>query len=109
MIPAAWKDRLRRDGWILAALAACVGACLLMGPPPEPTAEDHIGSVLSAMAGAGRTEIAIYYNAQDVPCGALVLADGADDVALRLQMTRAVSALLGLDPAAVVVYPMQPD
>ncbi|MBQ2954775.1 MAG: hypothetical protein IJE07_14690 [Clostridia bacterium] len=107
MIPPRLMERLRRDGWLLGALLACVAACLLLNAAPaESTQDERISRVLSAMAGAGHTEVAIYYDAQDVPCGALVLASGADDVAIRLQMNRAVSTLLGLPAEAVAVYPL---
>lgn len=109
MIPARWKERLHKDGWLLAALGVCVGLCLLMGPEQEIVLsdEERISRVVSAMAGAGSTQVAIYYDQQDVPCGALVLARGAGDVGVRLQVNRAVSTLLGLDPSQVAVYPLE--
>lgn len=101
------RQRLQRDGWLLAALGICVAACLLLRGIPEAAPEDRLSRVLSGMAGAGRTEVAVYYDAQSVPCGALVLAQGAKDVAVRLQLTNAVATLLGLDADAVAVYPME--
>lgn len=108
MIPARWMDALRRNAWLAAALGICVGLCLLLGKDAAPaTQEERISAVLSAMDGAGPTEIAIFYGAEELPCGALVLSSGADDIALRLQMNRAVSTLLGLDPDDVVVYALE--
>lgn len=110
MIPPRWMEGIGRNRWLLAALGICVAGCLLLGGTGASiTPEERIGSVLSCMAGAGRTEIAIYSDAEGVPCGALVLSAGADDIAVRLQITRAVSTLLGLDAEAVVVYPLGGD
>ena len=103
-------EHLQRNVALLIALGACVLLCLLMNliaPSAEATPEDAISRVLSAMAGAGHTEVAVYRNAQDVPCGAVVIADGAQDISVRLWLTDAVATLLGLDASAVVVYPSQ--
>ena len=103
------SEHLHRNAWLLTAMGICVLACLLLGStaPREETREEHISRVLSGMAGAGDTEVAIYYDAQSVPCGAVVLSGGAADIGVRLQLTDAVSTLLGLDPSAVAVYPLE--
>lgn len=103
------RDHLRRNGWLLTALAICVAGCLLAGAlsgGSDPQNE-QLSRVLSAMAGAGEVEVAIHYDAQSLPCGAVVLAQGASFIAVRLQLTDAVSTLLGLDPSAVAVYPLK--
>lgn len=102
---------LRREGWLLAALAVCAALCLLSGLAggnatlPE---EQRISRVLSAMEGAGAVEVAVYY-AEAVPCGALVVADGASSMTVRLRLTEAVSALLGLAEDRIAVYPREGD
>ena len=103
------RDHLRRNGWLLAALAICVAGCLLAGALPggSDPQNEQLSRVLSAMAGAGEVEVAIHYDAQSLPCGAVVLAQGASSIAVRLQLTDAVSTLLGLDPSAVAVYPLK--
>ncbi len=109
MNAANFREHLRRNGWLLGALAVCIAACLLLGVSQDTAndSEARISRVLSSLAGAGHTEVALYYDQQAVPCGALVLAEGAGDIAVRLQLTNAVSTLLGLDPQAVAVYPLQ--
>ncbi len=103
------RDHLRRNGWLLTALAICVAGCLLAGALPggSDPQNEQLSRVLSAMAGAGEVEVAIHYDAQSLPCGAVVLAQGAASIAVRLQLTDAVSTLLGLDPSAVAVYPLE--
>lgn len=99
------RDYLRRDGWLLGALLACAALCLLLGSSTgTPTEEARISRVLSAMEGAGQVELAVYY-AESVPCGAVVIAEGADSIAVQLRLTSAVSTLLGLDSSSVAVYP----
>lgn len=103
------RDHLRRNGWLLTALAICVAGCLLAGglSGGSDPQNEQLSRVLSAMAGAGEVEVAIHYDAQSLPCGAVVLAQGASSIAVRLQLTDAVSTLLGLDPSAVAVYPLK--
>lgn len=105
------KERWRRDGWLLGALCAAVAACLALGAAPEggsaTPVEARLAQVLSAMEGAGRVEAAVYFADGDQahPTGAVVVAEGAHSVALRLQITRAVCTLLGLEPSQVDVFP----
>lgn len=103
------KEHLRKDGWLLLALAVSVLLCLVLGSGDGTSActqeESRLSRVLSAMAGAGQVEVAVFYQEESsVPCGAVVVAQGADDVTVRLQLSRAVCTLLGLEPAQVEVF-----
>ena len=105
--------------WILAAAAALL-MLMLLGTEETGAAsqqEKRIAEVLSAMAGAGRVEVALYYaqpetdafssSASGSPTGALIVAEGAGDIAVRLNLIRAVRTLLGLPEAAVDVFEME--
>jgi len=104
--------------WIVAA-AAVLLALMLMETNSGGTAsqqEQRIAEVLSTMAGAGRVEVALFYAKQetgsfaatgDTPTGALVVAEGAGDMAVRLNLIRAVRTLLGLSENAVDVFVME--
>lgn len=99
---------VRKDGWLLAALALCAGLCLVLGASGSAgdAGESRISRVLSGIDGAGQVEVAVYYE-ETVPCGAVVVAEGAGNVAVQLRLTSAVSALLGLAPERIAVYPRQ--
>ena len=99
---------LKKDGWILAALMLCAMLCLLLGAPSETdtTEESRISRVLSAIQGAGDVEVAVYYK-DAVPCGAVVVAQGAQDVAVQLRLASAVTTLLGIDQSRVAIYPKE--
>ena len=102
------RDYLRRDGWLVAALLLVVALCLMLGASEGSHAaqsadEARLSRVLSAMAGAGTVDVAIYYD-DAAPCGAVVVADGAGDAAVRIRLTSAVTTLLGLDASRVAVY-----
>ena len=96
---------LKKDGWILAALIFCVALCLMMGTDSSGSSagENRISRVLSAIQGAGEVEVAIYYE-DTVPCGAIVVADGASDIAVQLRLLSAVSTLLGVNQDRVAIY-----
>lgn len=112
-----FRERFRKDGWLMIALAAAVIACLLLGMAENASTgateeEARLSRVLSAIEGAGQVEVAVFYDesAQDgektasVPVGAVVVAQGADDVAVRIRLIRAVTTLTGLDNAKVEVF-----
>lgn len=100
-----WSAWLRKDGWILAALVFCAALCLMLGGQdgsvrPE---EDRISRVLSSIAGAGQVDVAVYYE-DSLPCGAVVVADGADDAAVQIRLVSAVRTLLGIEQERIAVY-----
>lgn len=105
--------------WIFVA-AAVLLALMLVETDEGGTAsqqERRIAEVLSTMAGAGHVEVALYYAPQEsdafsvssagTPTGALVVAEGAGEMAVRLQLIRAVRTLLGLPETAVDVFEME--
>lgn len=108
-----------RDGkgglWL--ALALAVLACLLMlggeGKTEATQNERRIAEVLSAISGAGKVEVALFYTASSygndvgTPTGAVVVAEGAADLGVRLDLIRAVRTLLGLPEKAVDVFVME--
>lgn len=100
-----WTAYLKKDGWILAALLFCVAMCLMLGLQNEAasTEESRISRVLSAIDGAGTVEVAVYYE-DALPCGAVVVADGAGDVAVQLRLISAVTTLLGIQQDRVAIY-----
>lgn len=100
-----WTAYLKKDGWILAALLFCVALCLMLGLSGgnATDAETHISRVLSAIEGAGRVEVAVYYE-DSLPCGAVVVAEGAADIGIQLRLVSAVTTLLGIDQDRVAVY-----
>ena len=100
-----WTAYLKKDGWILAALLFCVAMCLMLGLQSEAasTEESRISRVLSAIDGAGTVEVAVYYE-DALPCGAVVVADGAGDVTVQLRLISAVTTLLGIQQDRVAIY-----
>lgn len=104
-----------RDGkaglWLAALMAAAALMLTLQNTNgTENRTERRMAEVLGAMAGAGRVEVALFYeNAQEsgVPTGAVVVAEGAEDLSVRLSLIRAVRTLLGLSENAVDVFEME--
>lgn len=108
--------------WIAAAAIAVLLALMLTQTEGGSTAsqqEMRIAEVLSTMAGAGRVEVVLYYapqstsafasSAETAPTGALIVAEGAQDMAVRLNLIRAVRTLLGLPETAVDVFAMEEE
>ena len=102
---------------LLGALAL-LALCLLMTGREQAGVplETRIARTLSAMEGAGRVSVVIRTRevsggsmmgavggTETVPCGAVAVAEGADDPLVRMQLTQALCALLGLQASAVSV------
>lgn len=107
--------------WLLVLLL-CMGALLLSrlsvsAPDGGMTQEEaRISRTLQAIQGAGNTRVAVYYaqeatafgaSAARQPVGAVVVAQGAGDVRVRLALQRAAETLLGLSPGQVEVFAME--
>ena len=116
-----WLDRLKtmKNGPWLLALVCCAVALLLL-PLGERNAvamteeEQRYSATLSRISGAGEVRLSIAYaqaasslGGQRTPVGAVIVAQGAQNVAVRLNLTRAAEALLGLGPNAVEVFAME--
>ena len=100
--------------WLAIALAVAALAAGLSGSAQNATQEEkRIAEVLSAIAGAGKVEVALFYDqasgygAQGSPTGAVVVAEGAEEIAVRLNLIRAVRTLLNLPETAVDVFVME--
>ena len=106
--------------WLAAALAVALLLLLAGGGKDTDLAsqeEQRIAEVLGAMAGAGKVEVALFYGGETDtlgarttgPTGAVVVAEGADDLSVRLSLIRAVRTLLGLPESAVDVFVMEEE
>ena len=115
-----WKEK-KHGQWLLLVMLLGVSGVLLLGnydlSGGQSTSEKRISQVLSAMEGCGKVEVVLYYgpettelwgdtNQDQAPVGAVVVAEGATKVEVRLMLSRAVQTLLGLSPNAVEVFPM---
>ena len=118
-------DRMRAafslpGAWLIVIALLLVLAFAGMGQESGTSLEARIAKALSAMDGAGRVEVVIRVRetpatgqnglfsgrgtgTEAVPCGAVAVAEGADDPIVRMQLTQALCALLGLQASAVSV------
>ena len=114
-----WLKENKAVLWMAAALIAAV-MCLALGGEKSGGAsqeERRIAQVLSAIEGAGRVEVALYYakerestmgiSQNTQPTGAVVVAQGAENLEVRLSLIRAIRTLLGLPESAVDVFVME--
>jgi len=101
--------------------AALITALLLLflfassGGKQTDSLESRIERTLSCVDGAGRVEVTIRMreastalglgtaHSESVPCGAVAVAQGADDPLVALALHEALCALLGLPPSSVSV------
>ena len=124
---AEWAMLLMVLG-LFGSLLLSPGTSLLGGGgTPAPTdggrdaLEERLARVLSSMEGAGQVEVVIHYSVparqvsgwldgtsqvetQGEPIGVVVVAEGAGNVQVRLELARAVQTLLRLDADAVEVF-----
>ncbi len=110
---------MKGGAWLLVA-AACAAALLLAPASSRSKAgmteeEQRYSATLSRIAGAGEVRISIAYaqsassfgSGNRQPIGAVIVAQGAGSVAVRLELLRAAEALLGLNAQEVEVFAME--
>lgn len=102
-------------GVIMAAALLAVGFALSASGRSTSALEKRTASVLSSAAGAGKVDVVIMMRAaenggtranmwtSETPAGAVVVAQGADDPVVCLELQQAVCALLSLPASAVSV------
>ena len=107
--------------WLACALGVLAVLMALGGgvtADMQTRAEKRIAEVLGAITGAGEVEVALFYAQENpgalgasqtasAPTGAVVVAQGAANLQVRLQLIRAVRTLLGLPENAVDVFVME--
>lgn len=107
-----------KEKWYLMLLAALLCAlCFLPSEGGMTQEERRISQTLSKVAGAGKVQVTVYYSQSssafgsgDKSCvGALAVCEGAGDIAVRLNIVRALSTLLGLESGDVVVLEMEAE
>lgn len=117
-----WWDNLnlKKNGVFILLLSLFALACLFL-PGTSSTAggmtqeETRISATLSRIAGAGETRVSIYYAqapsafgaSSQTPIGAVIVAQGAGDIGVKIQLIRAAETLLGLSPNSVEVFSME--
>ena len=100
-------------------LAAALLLCWLAAASQRTGAlplETRLARTLSCMEGAGRVEVTIRTRevassggvfgtsvSESVPCGAVIVAQGAQDPLVEMELRQAVCALLGLPASSVSV------
>lgn len=111
-------EKLKNGKTLPFLLFLSVLGVLVFSLPVQPntgmTAEEkRISSTLSGIAGAGKTVISIHYapaaygKESSAPLGAVVVSQGAGNMAVRLRLMEAAQTLLGLESGQVAVYPME--
>lgn len=101
----------------LLALAAVYAALAGQADTSGASAEEkRMAQVLGAIEGAGKVEVALFYGQAQKdafgdesrsPVGAVIVASGADDWDVRLDLIRAARTLLSLPESAVDVFVME--
>lgn len=112
---------VRHIEWIVL-LAVCAAAVLLLTdaagePRTEQTdLEMRMESVLSCVSGAGRVRVLVNQEGENALAGpgapaqgVVVVAEGADDLRVALELQQAVQALLGVDAARIGILSMEEE
>ncbi len=114
-----WLEAVRgmKGGVWLLLIAACATALVFLPASSQSKTamteeEQRYSATLSRIAGAGEVRISIAYaqpassfgSGSRQPTGAVIVAQGAGNVAVRLELLRAAEALLGLCAQEVEVF-----
>ena len=96
----------RRIELFVALVAAAVLLLQLVGSVSTGSGtelEQRLAGILGQIDGVGRVRVMVTENANGEAEGVLVVADGADDVGVCLQLQYAVQTLLGTDAARIEI------
>ena len=110
-----WLSRmrtLRGVEWAVAAMAAGAVALLVTGSQAGGTQyEKRLERLLSAIDGAGEVRVMVNEFRRDGESrtGVVVIAQGAEDVRVAMDLSRAVCSLTGAEPEWVEVFAMGAD
>lgn len=103
-------DQVRARSWLALALLAAAALLLLSsGSGSNAKASDteaRLERVLSEVEGAGEVRAMVLEENGNVR-GVLVVAEGADDVMVRLRLQNAVRTLWGMENCEIDVVPMR--
>ena len=116
-----WLETVKgmKGGVWLLLIAACGLALLLPAASQSKTGmteeEQRYSATLSRIAGAGEVRLSIAYtqsassfgSGSRQPTGAVIVAQGAGSVAVRLELLRAAEARRGLNAQEVEVFAME--
>lgn len=69
--------------------------------------ESRLASVLEGLEGVGRVQTMITRGGDDEIIGVIVIAEGAEDIGVRLRLLSAVTTAMGVDKQIVNVYTMK--
>lgn len=69
--------------------------------------ESRLASILEGLEGVGRAQTMITRGENDEIVGILVIAEGAEDITVRLRLLGAVTTAMGVDADIVNVYTMK--
>lgn len=69
--------------------------------------ESRLASVLEGLEGVGRVQTMITRGGDDEIVGVIVIAEGAEDIGVRLRLLSAVITAMGVDKQIVNVYTMK--
>ena len=104
------KGARRIEIFIGVALLAAAIMLMLNGngdQSAETAFERRMESALSCIAGAGRVRVLVDENQNGDVEGVLVVAQGADDIRVQLEIRRAVSTLTGADATRIEIVEME--
>lgn len=92
---------------LLAVVAIAIlllqGGDLLQPQKNETELEQRLSAILCRIEDVGKVNVMVTENADGVPEGVLVVAEGASDIGVCLRLQYAVQTLLGVDASQIEI------
>ena len=102
----SFADYLRSGGYKKAAVILLVGLLLLVlslsgafmekSEAEKPTDEEMLTELCGSVDGVGRCRVAVIYDSEGNASAVAVVCDGAENTAVRAQLTDMLTTLLGI-------------
>lgn len=102
-------------GVLIFAFSSCDGSGLISGTggaaenraSSQDEVESRLADILSSMEGAGAVKVMIVREEGGEIRGAIVTAEGAADIAVRIRLQNAVKTVLGIELNQVEIFEME--
>lgn len=94
----------RKMEWLLLLVGIALLAMQFTGVSGGNTdLEERLTEVLRDVDGVGRIRVMVMEDSDGAPSGVLIVADGANNIGVRLRLQAAVQTLLGIELSRVEV------
>lgn len=104
----ALRGARKAELFVILAIAAILllGLMKSSGDSQSGAMESRLSDTLEKIRGAGKVQVMINEDSQGNPVGILIVAEGAENISVRLEILKSVKTLMGVDADQIEITRM---